>query len=399
MALETGTYISDLVVTNPPGTDLKSQGDDHLRLIKSTIKNTFPNITGAVTPTHTELNYVDGVASAIQTQLDGKPLASVIINGAFDVWQRGTTFAAIASTDISADRWAYSASTEAVITAARSTDVPTVAQAGQKLNYSLHLDVTTADGTIGAAQYALIRQRIEGYLFNKIAQRAFFLSFWVKATKTGTYCVGFLNSGSDRSYVAEYTISAADTWEYKTVAVPASPTAGTWDYTNGIGLQVVFPLAVGSSFQTTAGSWQTGGFFGTSNQVNALDSTANNFRLAMVKLVPGDRDTHFDIPTIEETLAACQRYYWRGLPAAAFQFSSYVSGAAASWPVKFPVTMRDVPSLGSDFTGIVLSNCNTPAVAVPTVDGCRLLVTSTAVTPTASFAFAATNFIGATADL
>jgi hypothetical protein len=72
MALETATYISDLVSTNPTSTDPKSQGDDHLRLLKSTVKATFPNVAGAVTPTHTELNYVDGVTSAIQGQIDLK---------------------------------------------------------------------------------------------------------------------------------------------------------------------------------------------------------------------------------------------------------------------------------------------------------------------------------------
>ena len=72
MGLETGTYINSLVINNPTGTDPKSAGDDHLRLLKSTIKATFPNLTGAVTPTQTELNYVAGVTSAIQTQLNGK---------------------------------------------------------------------------------------------------------------------------------------------------------------------------------------------------------------------------------------------------------------------------------------------------------------------------------------
>lgn len=72
MALETGSYISALVATNPTATDPKSQGDDHHRFTKAKILETFPNITGAVTPTHTELNYVDGVTSAIQTQLDAK---------------------------------------------------------------------------------------------------------------------------------------------------------------------------------------------------------------------------------------------------------------------------------------------------------------------------------------
>jgi len=75
MALEdlTGTkYIDDLVATNPAAGDNVSEGDDHIRGIKNVLKTTFPNIDGAVTPTDTELNYVDGVTSAIQTQIDSK---------------------------------------------------------------------------------------------------------------------------------------------------------------------------------------------------------------------------------------------------------------------------------------------------------------------------------------
>jgi hypothetical protein len=78
VALETATYISGLVATNPASGDDPVQGDDHLRLIKATILATFPNVTGAVSPTHTELGYVDGVTSSIQTQLDA--LASVAQN-------------------------------------------------------------------------------------------------------------------------------------------------------------------------------------------------------------------------------------------------------------------------------------------------------------------------------
>ena len=58
MSLESGNYISDLVPTNPTSSDPKSQGDNHIQLVKKTIKNTFPNISNAVTPTHTELNQV-----------------------------------------------------------------------------------------------------------------------------------------------------------------------------------------------------------------------------------------------------------------------------------------------------------------------------------------------------
>jgi len=69
MGLEATTYINGLIVTNPLGTDDRSQGDDHIRVLKSSLKNTFPFLTGAVTPTHTELNFVKGVTSDIQTQL------------------------------------------------------------------------------------------------------------------------------------------------------------------------------------------------------------------------------------------------------------------------------------------------------------------------------------------
>lgn len=72
MPIETVVYISDLNIAYPEGGDQKKTIDDHMRNLKIGIKNTFPNISGAVTPTHTELNYVDGVTSAIQTQLDDK---------------------------------------------------------------------------------------------------------------------------------------------------------------------------------------------------------------------------------------------------------------------------------------------------------------------------------------
>lgn len=114
MALETGTYISDLVTTNPTSSDPKSQGDDHLRLLKSTVKATFPNVTGAVTPTHTELNYVDGVTSAIQTQMDLKaPLASPALTGAPTAPTPGT-----------GDNSTKIATTEFVVTAALTASLP-----------------------------------------------------------------------------------------------------------------------------------------------------------------------------------------------------------------------------------------------------------------------------------
>lgn len=69
MPLETGTYINSLVATNPAATDALSVADDHLRLIKSTIKNTFPNIQNAITATEAELNIMDNASAAVATTL------------------------------------------------------------------------------------------------------------------------------------------------------------------------------------------------------------------------------------------------------------------------------------------------------------------------------------------
>ena len=89
MAIETFGFIDDLNAANPTATDNVSEGDDHLRGLKTTLKNTFPNVTGAINATETELNYVDGVTSAIQTQLNAT--AKLDTDQSWTGSQRGTT--------------------------------------------------------------------------------------------------------------------------------------------------------------------------------------------------------------------------------------------------------------------------------------------------------------------
>lgn len=84
MGLESATYISDLNVANPDGADGKSQGDDHLRLIKAVLKATFPNITGVVNATHGSLvkhNFAGGAAPTVNEDSgDGYSEGSIWIN-------------------------------------------------------------------------------------------------------------------------------------------------------------------------------------------------------------------------------------------------------------------------------------------------------------------------------
>lgn len=292
----------------------------------------------------------------------GNAQPNPVINGNMEIWQRGTAFAAAASGSYSADRWRFDNLTGAVVTINRSTDIPTVAEAGVLFNYSLEVDVTTADAAIAAGDLALVRQSIEGYNWRHFAQRACVLSFWFKSPKTGVHAVSLANSGLDRGFVGEFTMNAANTWEYKTIQIPASPSAGTWNYLNGTGVIVGFVLASGSTYNTTAGSWQTigfGNFPGSASQVNTLDSTANFIRFTGVKLELGSVATPIQFMPFEEGLARCQRYYQKsfaigtapaqnvGVVSGSYGFGAWRAGAVLmqGGSMLFPSRMRAAPTV------------------------------------------------------
>jgi hypothetical protein len=263
--------------------------------------------------------------------------------------QRGTSFTSIAlnATTYTLDRWATGGGgTTAVGTITQSTDTP-----NSTFPYSFKLDVTTADASVAATDRSHIVQQIEGHNVVDLIGQTFTLSFWVKSPKTGTHCVSFQNSGSDRSYVTEYTVSVANTWEYKTVAVTGGLiTAGTWDFANGSGLKILFALMVGSTYQGTAGSWLTGNFQGTSSQVNVLDNTANDFFLCGVQLEPGSVATPFERRSYGQELALCQRYYQVSDTAVYGTMES--SGATARrYATQFPVQMRATPTVTGTASG------------------------------------------------
>lgn len=240
------------------------------------------------------------------------PQKNAIIGGDFGTnpWQLGTSFVSPASGTYSADNIKFEKATTGDVTISKSADGPSVAQAGRLITHCLLVACTTADVAIAAGDAATIGLFIEGYDWQPYAQRALALRFWHKHTKTGTYCVALRNAGSNRSLVMEYTQAVADAWEEAILDLPASPSAGTWDYTNGVGAYVTFTLMSGTTFQTTAGAWQTGNFIATSNQVNALDSNTNNFRIADVRLGAGSAAyARFIVRTRPEELLLAQRTY------------------------------------------------------------------------------------------
>lgn len=177
---------------------------------------------------------------------------------------------------------------------------------------NLKINVTTPDTSIAPSDVFVITQIIEGANASELVGKTFVLSFWVRSSKTGTHCVAFRNAAPDRSLLAEYVVSAANTWERKSVVVSGGlVTDGTWDFGTGIGLRIGFVLACGSALQAAAGVWQAGNFIATENQVNCLDAGGNTFAITGVQLESGDKATAFEHRPYGIELALCQRYYHR----------------------------------------------------------------------------------------
>lgn len=297
-----------------------------------------------------------------------------IINGDMRIAQRGTSFPAIAGSTYSLDRYTNINNTSAVFTITQDSDVPTAIQAGYFFQNSLKIDVTTADAAVAAGDRVQIRQVIEGYNWADIAQKKFTLSFWVKATKTGTYCVSLVNNGSDRSYVAEYTINSTLTWERKTITIAASPSAGGWNYTNSVGIVLSWTLMAGTNFNTTPGAWQTGNLHSTSNQVNSMDSVSNDFWLTGVMVNEGAVAAPFKLfgEDFDQEFEQCRRYYMRLNSSAereAYAVGQAINTSDVNIVFSFPKNMRANPTVGfQSATALGLSNSAGANASSSTID-------------------------------
>jgi hypothetical protein len=272
------------------------------------------------------------------------------INGPLDVWQRGNTFTGITNGTFGPDRIEYCESSSAVVDLTRSTDVP-----DERFNYSMKLTVTTNDASIGAAEFVYFRQLIEGYNYKKYVNSYGRLGFHIKTNKTGTYCISYANNASDRSYVQEYTISSANSWQF--VPLPTvlfDETGGTWDYNTGVGLKINFTLAAGSNFQTTADAWQTGSFLSTSNQTNGVDTISNEFYFTGITFNVGNQyvsDYDYDY---NNELTRCKRYFQRLNIGGTTLPLGYIYGTGGTSNnrgfISLPVEMRVLPTVSQTGT-------------------------------------------------
>ena len=225
-----------------------------------------------------------------------------IVNGKFRIAQAGTSFAAPASGSYDLDGWLTQFAGAAVFTVAQAAGSSTG-------RLSRQATITTADAAVAAGDFVVDETRIEGYNIEKYVGQTFTIGFRAKVPVSGVHCVALRNSGSDRSYVKEISFTSANVWQDCSFTVTGGlPTAGTWNYTNGIGLAISFAHLCGATFQTTPDAWNTGNFVATSNQVNDCATIGNVWALENVTLNLGTVAAVSEID-VDKELLRCQRYY------------------------------------------------------------------------------------------
>ena len=271
-----------------------------------------------------------------------------IINGDMTFNQRGLSNT---SNGYALDRWVVTAITGSKMTVAQSSDAPT--------GFSNSMLITSsAATTIGSGDYYDIGQRIEGFntsdlMFGTANAQTVSISFWAKSSLTGTFGGSLMNSSQNRSYPFTFTINSANTWEYETITIRGD-TGGAWiGATNGIGMQVLFGLGVGTTYQATAGSWVTGYFYPT-GAVNLLATNAATLQITGCQLEKGSVATSFDYLPITTKLLLCQRYFYKVTGNTGNNYMAIGSGVQTGTTgtdaiCPLPVTMRAVPTTA--FTG------------------------------------------------
>jgi hypothetical protein len=240
--------------------------------------------------------------------------------------------------------------TDGVFTLQQSTTAPT------GFVNSLVATVTTADASIGTTQRYILTQRIEGTNvadlgWGTASAKTVTLSFWVRSSLTGTFSGSLRNSAGDRSYPYTYTISVADTWEYKTVTIPGD-TSGTWLTTTGVGIGLTFSLGAGTDVSGTANNWSGSSLFSATGATNVISTLNATWYITGVQLEVGSTATEFEYRPYGTEWNLCQRYYEKmictdTLPICGQAYSSTQMQAPITWKV----TKRASPTIAFSGTG------------------------------------------------
>ena len=288
-----------------------------------------------------------------------------IINGAMTIDQRNagaSVSLAAGGGGYPADRWFTENSTAGTATVQQVNDAPT------GFSSSIKWTVTGTAASLGSTDSAFFQQKIEGFntsdlVFGTASAQPVAVSFWVKSSVTGTFGGSLANSAYNRGYAFSFVISAANTWEFKTVTIPGD-TTGTWiGATNGIGIRLSICVGAGTSRVATANTWSASVVLGATGQVNLMATSSASLQITGVQLEEGTAASPFENRLYGTELQLCQRYYYRYKGSDSYSSNAntiangqFDSSTRAFYLVRFPVPMRATPSIGSTSSGFTMQN-------------------------------------------
>ena len=334
-------------------------------------------------------------------QVDGQQLPTagalshrnLVVNGSMIVAQRSTSVTGVANSANEGyqtlDRFGlyFANNAGGVCTVSQSTDAPT----NQGFRNSYKIDVTTADTSVVSNQQIytstiLEAREIRNSGWNYTDPSSYLtLSFWVKSSKAGTYCITMRDYDAGAwYYVFEYTL-VADTWTKVTHSIPGHASLVFNDDTSH-GLDIRWVLVTGTDRDSHTGdSWlQNGTAAATPNQVNFFDSTSNDFYLTGVQLELGEKATPFEHRSYGDELHRCMRYcqrYGNGNRIALGIWDNVASNDRVQAHHYLPVWMRVTPALTQvtnghalvegvawyDVTGVTLQGESNEKIVIYTV--------------------------------
>ena len=298
-------------------------------------------------------------AGMLDTQAQYNGFKNRIINGAMVIDQRNAgAVVTPSSLAYTLDRWRSLMSASASKYSVQQNSSSVTPPAG----FTNYLGVVSLSAYSVAAgdQYA-VQQWVEGYNIADLAwgtasAATVTLSFWVRSSLTGTFGGSLGNSGGSRSYPFSYTISAANTWEQKSVTI-SGDTSGTWLTDSSRGLSVTFGLGVGSTLSGTAGAWAAADYRSATGATSVVGTSGATFYITGVQLEKGSTATSFDYRPYGTELALCQRYFTTsyepgtaiGTVTTTGQIGRYTDAAGnyCSIQIFYPVRMRVAPTIVS----------------------------------------------------
>ena len=340
----TASAVNELTLANAAtggAPELSATGSDTNIDVKLTPKGTGSLLISSVKDASGGSN---AVFSGVASPPNSMGFRNRILNGGMVIDQRNAGASITANDDTYAvDRFKTVASQSSKLTAQRNAGSVT-----PPAKFSNYLGYTSSSAySVGASDYFVCQQSIEGFntadlAWGTASAQAITLSFWVRSSLTGTFGGSLRNASADRSYPFTYTISAANTWEQKTVNI-AGDTSGTWGTGNGVGISVGFGLGVGSTLSGTAGAWAGTQYRSATGATSVVATNGATFYITGVQLEAGTNASPFERRDYGRELAMCQRYYATGNYPVMRNFTG--TTIAVSTSVTLPVTMRATPTV------------------------------------------------------